>query len=82
MSYNNLILKTESSKCLLCSDAPCAKSCRKGVPIDRIIRSVNFDNISGARITNVPTVLTATAFQYATEESLTIPLILQRLLLW
>lgn len=49
MSYSNLILKTESSKCLLCSDAPCAKSCRKGVPIDRIIRSVNFDNISGAR---------------------------------
>ena len=49
MSYSNLILKTESSKCLLCSDAPCAKSCKKGVPIDRIIRSVNFDNISGAR---------------------------------
>lgn len=49
MSYSNLILKTESSKCLLCSNAPCAKSCKKGVPIDRIIRSVNFDNISGAR---------------------------------
>lgn len=49
MSYSNLILKTESSKCLLCSDAPCAKSCKKGMPIDRIIRSVNFDNIGGAR---------------------------------
>ena len=49
MSYSNLILKNESSKCLLCSDAPRAKSCKKGVPIDRIICSVNFDNISGAR---------------------------------
>lgn len=45
----NIILKTESSRCLLCSDAPCAKACKNNIPIDKIIRSVNFDNIGGAR---------------------------------
>ncbi|MGN1139019.1 MAG: NAD-dependent dihydropyrimidine dehydrogenase subunit PreA [Ruminococcus sp.] len=49
MNYDNIILKTESSRCLLCSDAPCTKACKNGIPVDKIIRSVNFDNVNGAR---------------------------------
>lgn len=49
MEYREVVLKSESSRCLLCSDAPCAKACKHGLKIDRIIRSVNFCNFEGAR---------------------------------
>ena len=49
MGYREVVLKSESSRCLLCEDAPCANACKNGVRIDRIIRSVNFDNTEGAR---------------------------------
>lgn len=49
MGYREVVLKSESSRCLLCEDAPCAIACKNGVRIDRIIRSVNFDNTEGAR---------------------------------
>lgn len=49
MGYKELILKNESNKCFLCENAPCAKACKKGIEIDRIIRRVKFDNTEGAR---------------------------------
>lgn len=49
MGYRKVVLKTEYSRCLLCSDAPCSKECKSGVPVDKIIRSLNFDNAQGAR---------------------------------
>ena len=49
MGYREVVLKTESSRCLLCENAPCAQACTYGVKIDQIIRSVNFDNEQGAR---------------------------------
>ena len=49
MEYRELILKTESSRCFLCEDAPCARVCRKGIPVDKIIRSINFNNPDRAR---------------------------------
>lgn len=49
MEYRDLLLKSESSKCFLCDNAPCAKVCKRGVAPDAIIRSVNFDNIERAR---------------------------------
>lgn len=49
MGYREVILKNECSKCLLCSDAPCSAACKNGVKSDRIIRSINFNNLEGAR---------------------------------
>ena len=34
---------------VLCEDAPCARVCRKGIPVDKIIRSINFNNPDRAR---------------------------------
>lgn len=49
MGYRKVILKNESSKCLLCDNAPCTAACKNGAMPDRIIRSINFDNLEGAR---------------------------------
>lgn len=49
MGYREVVLKSESSRCLLCENAPCANACEHGVRIDRIIRSINFENQEGAR---------------------------------
>lgn len=49
MGYRELILKNETERCLLCSDAPCSLACKYGVKPDRIIRSINFNNLEGAR---------------------------------
>lgn len=49
MKYREVIIKTEISKCFLCADAPCSIACTKGVAVDKIIRSLVFDNEAGAR---------------------------------
>lgn len=46
--YINQLLREECGSCYLCENGPCASGCDKGMPVDRIIRSVYFDNIEGA----------------------------------
>lgn len=38
----------EANKCLLCHDAPCSKACDKGLEVASIIRSIRFENKTGA----------------------------------
>ena len=38
----------EANKCLLCHDAPCTKACDKGLEVASIIRSIRFENKTGA----------------------------------
>ena len=40
-------LQEESSRCLLCADAPCSKACGKG-DVARAVRAVRFDNAAMA----------------------------------
>lgn len=47
----NYTLKTaieEASRCLLCYDAPCTKSCPAGTNPEKFIRSLRFKNVKGA----------------------------------
>ncbi len=46
--YREISLKEEVSGCLLCSEAACTKACPYGVEIDKVIRSLRFENTSGA----------------------------------
>lgn len=46
--YRKLFTADESAACLLCSDAPCTKACPYGLPVDRVIRSLRFENSQGA----------------------------------
>lgn len=48
MAYEWLIEKEETSKCLLCVNAPCKKACQCKVPADKIIQAVRFENTAGA----------------------------------
>lgn len=48
MAYDAIIEKMETSKCLLCADGPCTRACKKGVKAADIIRSLRFENKSGA----------------------------------
>ena len=48
MAYEEIRIRSEVGRCLLCQDAPCAKACPSDVPIDRIIRSLRFENNTGA----------------------------------
>ena len=48
MAYEAIKLKNETSRCLLCHDAPCTKACEKGFEAAAIIRSVRFENMTGA----------------------------------
>ena len=48
MAYEDIRLKCETSRCLLCNDAECTKACPMGLEVADIIRSVRFDNMTGA----------------------------------
>lgn len=48
MAYEELRLKTEIGRCLLCHDAPCSKACSKGIDVGRILRSLRFEDEAGA----------------------------------
>ena len=51
------LVMEEASRCLLCHDAPCSKSCPAGTDPAKFIRSVRFKNFKGAaetvRINNI-----------------------------
>lgn len=48
MAYEDIYMKAETSRCLMCHDASCTKACVKGLPVSDIIRSIRFENVSGA----------------------------------
>lgn len=48
MAYEEIKLKSETGRCLLCHNASCTKSCPNQLPVSDIIRSVRFDNTGGA----------------------------------
>lgn len=53
-------LREEVGGCLLCHQAPCAAACPYGLEVDRIIRSVRFENPEGA-LERIPDVLPCAA---------------------
>ncbi|MHB8128788.1 MAG: NAD-dependent dihydropyrimidine dehydrogenase subunit PreA [Mobilitalea sp.] len=48
LAYRDISLIEEVGGCLLCNDAPCTKVCPNGIQVDRIIRSLRFENKVGA----------------------------------
>lgn len=48
MAYENMKLSSETSRCLLCHEAQCSSRCPKGIPVSDIIRSIRFENLTGA----------------------------------
>ena len=48
MAYEEIRIKTEVGRCLLCHEAPCSVACSKGLAVADIIRSLRFDNETGA----------------------------------
>lgn len=48
MAYEKIKRKSEAGRCLLCLDAPCRDACPKKLAVDEIVRSVRFENESGA----------------------------------
>ncbi|MBE6015533.1 MAG: NAD-dependent dihydropyrimidine dehydrogenase subunit PreA [Lachnospiraceae bacterium] len=48
MAYETMFLKTETSRCLMCHDAPCSKACSKGLPVGDIMMALRFDHFYGA----------------------------------
>lgn len=48
VEYRGLLLAEEAGGCFLCDGAPCTKACPYGLPVDAAIRSVRFENYSGA----------------------------------
>ncbi len=49
MAYETIQIKTETGRCLLCHDAPCTNACPKKIPVSDIIRSLRFENETGAK---------------------------------
>lgn len=43
-----MLFRDESSRCLMCTDAPCTQACPKGQRPDRAIRAIRFDNPNNA----------------------------------
>ena len=56
-AFTPKLVMEEASRCLLCHDAPCSKSCPAGTDPAKFIRSVRFKNVKGAaetvRINNI-----------------------------
>lgn len=48
MAYEEITLKSETGRCMLCDDAPCTKACKAQAEVSDIIRSIRFDNMTGA----------------------------------
>jgi len=48
LAYREISLMEEVGGCLLCNDAPCTKVCPHGIQVDKIIRSLRFENKVGA----------------------------------
>ncbi len=48
MAYEEMIIKSETGRCLLCHDAPCSKACKKNINVSDVIRSLRFENYTGA----------------------------------
>ena len=48
MPMNQLHLKQEAVRCLLCENAPCTAASRQGDPA-RAVRAVRFDNLRCSR---------------------------------
>jgi len=47
-NHRDISMLEEAGGCLLCSAAPCTKACPHGLPVDSVIRSIRFDNGTGA----------------------------------
>lgn len=47
--YREIILRDDVERCLLCHEAPCTRACPRGLDPGRIIRSLKFENLAGAR---------------------------------
>ena len=48
MAYEDIRIKSEVGRCLLCHDAPCSSNCPKHVNPSKIIQSLRFENTTGA----------------------------------
>mgnify|MGYP002682002992 FL=1 len=48
-TFRRLATLEEVNRCLLCLDAPCRAACPSGLEPDRVIRSIRFENLNGAR---------------------------------
>lgn len=48
MAHENIRLKEEAGKCLLCNNPTCSMACPNQVKPDAIIRSIRFENMTGA----------------------------------
>ena len=48
MAYEEMRIKNETGRCLLCQNAPCSKACPVGIDVAHIIRSLRFENETGA----------------------------------
>ena len=48
MFNRELFLETQTSRCLLCDNAPCSHACTSHLPVSDIIRSFRFENHMGA----------------------------------
>ena len=48
MAYEEIRIKSETGRCLLCHDAPCSKVCPQKIDVADAIRSLRFENPAGA----------------------------------
>lgn len=48
MTDNHLLIRTQTGNCLLCYEAACTLSCPYHLPVDRILRSLRFEDEAGA----------------------------------
>lgn len=50
MKYDDILIRTQAGKCLLCNEPFCSLACPYGIPCESIIRSLRFENETGARM--------------------------------